>query len=109
MVIVKNLANLSQSNLGVSLGLLLEKFRKVCTVSAGLRSLSGALASATGAGGRTYWHVAFDVCIRFGGTELEAYLEWKEKVNYVQYRVLRVYSTYSLTGNHPHGSSDYYS
>lgn len=27
-----------------------------------------------------YWRLYFEVCIRFGGTEIEAYLEWEESV-----------------------------
>ena len=27
-----------------------------------------------------YWTLDFDVCIRLGGTELEVFIEWKEKV-----------------------------
>ncbi|KAG8699049.1 hypothetical protein FRC11_013985, partial [Ceratobasidium sp. 423] len=59
-------------------GLLLPGFRNVCRISADLNNLSGALERRTGNGGRVYWYLAFEVCIRFGGTELEAYLEWKE-------------------------------
>ncbi|KAG8687807.1 hypothetical protein FRC09_013269, partial [Ceratobasidium sp. 395] len=39
---------------------------------------SGALEPKTGEGGKEYWRLHFYVCIRFGGTELEAYLEWEE-------------------------------
>lgn len=28
-----------------------------------------------------YWKLEFDVCIDFGGVELTAHLEWKEKVS----------------------------
>ncbi|CAE6465614.1 unnamed protein product [Rhizoctonia solani] len=41
-------------------------------------TLSGALEPKVGANGSKYWRLYFDVCIRFGGTELEAYLEWEE-------------------------------
>lgn len=54
------------------------KFRTVCTLSADLRGLEGALERKTGEEGSAYWSLKCDVCIRFGGTELEAYLEWKE-------------------------------
>lgn len=27
-----------------------------------------------------YWRLYFDICIRFGGTELEAFIEWEENV-----------------------------
>ncbi|CAE6394322.1 unnamed protein product [Rhizoctonia solani] len=58
--------------------LLLDGFRRVCRISADLSKLSGALKRHTGRTGTTYWRLDFDVCIRFGGTELEAYLEWEE-------------------------------
>ncbi|CEL62427.1 hypothetical protein RSOLAG1IB_04783 [Rhizoctonia solani AG-1 IB] len=58
--------------------LLLPGFKNVCRISANLNNLSGALERRTGHGGKEYWYLAFEVCIRFGGTELEAYLEWKE-------------------------------
>ncbi|KAJ1303485.1 hypothetical protein OPQ81_011672 [Rhizoctonia solani] len=59
-------------------GFLLPGFRNVCRISANLNNLSGALERRTGNAGKVYWYLAFEVCIRFGGTELEAYLEWKE-------------------------------
>lgn len=31
--------------------------------------------------GIVYWSFKCEVCMRFGGTELEAYLEWKENVS----------------------------
>ncbi|KAG9125789.1 hypothetical protein FRC07_006216 [Ceratobasidium sp. 392] len=39
----------------------------------------GALERRIGAQGNMYWQLYFDICIRFGGTELEAYLEWEEE------------------------------
>ncbi|CAE6440540.1 unnamed protein product [Rhizoctonia solani] len=59
-------------------GLLLPGFRNVCSISADLNTLSGALERRTGNAGKVYWYLEFEVCMRFGGTELEAYLEWKE-------------------------------
>ncbi|CAE6473457.1 hypothetical protein ACGC1H_005422 [Rhizoctonia solani] len=59
-------------------GLLLPGFRNVCCISADLNKLSGALERRTGNAGKVYWYLEFEVCMRFGGTELEAYLEWKE-------------------------------
>ncbi|KAG8717704.1 hypothetical protein FRC08_006896 [Ceratobasidium sp. 394] len=53
-------------------------FRKSCTVTANLANLQGALKPGVGLHGRTYWKLYVEVCLRFGGTELEAYLEWKE-------------------------------
>ena len=62
-------------------GLLLPGFRNVCRISADLNKLSGALERRTGNAGKVYWYLEFETCIRFGGTELEAYLEWKEHVS----------------------------
>ncbi|QRV92570.1 heat shock protein 70 kDa 12A [Ceratobasidium sp. AG-Ba] len=59
-------------------GDLLSGFRESCTITANLQKLSGALESRIGIHGRMYWRLSFDVCIRFGGTEWEAYLEWEE-------------------------------
>ncbi|CAE6461834.1 unnamed protein product [Rhizoctonia solani] len=54
-------------------------FRSECKVTANLQSLPGALEMKFGAGGNPYWELVFSLCIRFGGVELEAYLEWEEK------------------------------
>ncbi|KAF8695037.1 ATP binding, partial [Rhizoctonia solani] len=56
-------------------------FQEACKIRANLRNLEGALVSATGKHGSRYWTLDFDVCIRFGGTELESYLEWSENVS----------------------------
>jgi hypothetical protein len=61
--------------------MLLGGFQKSCTIAADLNNLSGALEPRIGAHGSMYWRLYFDVCIRFGGTELEAYLEWEENVS----------------------------
>ncbi|KAG8792440.1 hypothetical protein FRC12_006087 [Ceratobasidium sp. 428] len=53
-------------------------FQKSCTITANLTNLSGALQPAIGVRGKLYWILDFNICIRFGGTELEAYLEWDE-------------------------------
>ncbi|CCO34363.1 hypothetical protein BN14_08461 [Rhizoctonia solani AG-1 IB] len=53
-------------------------FRVSCTIRANLKKLEGALVSATGRNGTRYWSLSFEICIRFGGTELESYLEWEE-------------------------------
>lgn len=55
-------------------------FRRICRVTGNLSNLSGALERGIGQYGAPYWYLKFEVCIRFGGTELEAYLEWKERV-----------------------------
>ena len=52
----------------------------ICTISADLSRLSGALEQRSGADG-IYWMLRFKVGIRFGGTELQAYLEWNEGVS----------------------------
>ncbi|KAG8717707.1 hypothetical protein FRC08_006899 [Ceratobasidium sp. 394] len=59
-------------------GVLNDGFYKSCTITADLTNLSGALEPRVGMEGKRYWRLHFDVCIRFGGTELEAYLEWEE-------------------------------
>lgn len=60
-------------------GLLANGFQNCCTISADLANLSGALEPRIGVHGNKYWRLYFEVCIRFGGTELEAYLEWEER------------------------------
>ncbi|KAG8710383.1 hypothetical protein FRC11_004568 [Ceratobasidium sp. 423] len=55
-------------------------FRSECKVTANLQNLSGALEMSFGAGGKIYWELEFCLCIRFGGVELEAFIEWKENV-----------------------------
>ncbi|KAG8783942.1 hypothetical protein FRC12_019176 [Ceratobasidium sp. 428] len=58
---------------------LLSGYEECCSITADLGRLRGALDPRIGVRGSTYWELNFDVCIRFGGTEWEAYLEWKEK------------------------------
>ncbi|KAL5632506.1 hypothetical protein ACGC1H_005453 [Rhizoctonia solani] len=53
-------------------------FQGACTIRANLKNLEGALVSGMGKNGDRYWTLHFTVCIRFGGTELESYLEWEE-------------------------------
>ncbi|CAE6374609.1 unnamed protein product [Rhizoctonia solani] len=62
-------------------GAMLPKFQNACTVRANLRNLQGALKSDIGSHGSRYWTLNYDVCIRFGGTELEGYMEWEEAVS----------------------------
>ncbi|KAH7336860.1 hypothetical protein B0J17DRAFT_718775 [Rhizoctonia solani] len=59
-------------------GKTLDKFRNVCTISANMNSARGAVKAKTSSSGSKYWRLNFSVCIRFGGTELESYLEWME-------------------------------
>lgn len=54
-------------------------FSNCCTITADLNNLRGALEPRIGVHGKMYWRLYFEVCIRFGGTELEAYIEWEEK------------------------------
>ncbi|KAH7325425.1 hypothetical protein B0J17DRAFT_681320 [Rhizoctonia solani] len=58
---------------------LLPKFRKVCTISADLRGLEGALERKVGLRGSDYWELEVSVCMRFGGTELEAFWNGRTK------------------------------
>jgi len=46
-----------------------------------LSGLKGLLEKKVGANGY-YWSLVFDIGIRFGGTELEAFIEWEEEVYY---------------------------
>ncbi|CCO31393.1 hypothetical protein BN14_05434 [Rhizoctonia solani AG-1 IB] len=62
---------------------ILPGFQRSCTVRANLKNLQGALKSSIGINGNRYWTLNYDVCIRFGGTELEGYMEWEEKVSIV--------------------------
>ncbi|KAG8759783.1 hypothetical protein FRC11_001446 [Ceratobasidium sp. 423] len=59
-------------------GIMLPRFQNACTIRANLKNLQGALKSAVGSRG-SYWTLNYDVCIRFGGTELEGYMEWEER------------------------------
>ncbi|QRW20294.1 hypothetical protein RhiXN_09269 [Rhizoctonia solani] len=58
---------------------MLPGFQRSCTVRANLKNLQGALQSSVGPNGNRYWTLRYQVCIRFGGTELEGYMEWEEK------------------------------
>ncbi|KAH7339939.1 hypothetical protein B0J17DRAFT_657366 [Rhizoctonia solani] len=60
-------------------GNLLEAFRKVGSLAAQMWDVEGALEHQEGlCGGPGYWKMNVDVCIRFGGTELETWAEWKQ-------------------------------
>lgn len=43
-----------------------------------------------------YWKLEFDVCIDFGGVELTAHLEWKEKVSIERVSASNFQTTTSL-------------
>lgn len=54
-------------------------FMQICTVRADLSGLRGRLTKKLGLNG-TYWELSFTIGIRFGRTELEAFVEWDEEV-----------------------------
>ncbi|KDN36965.1 hypothetical protein RSAG8_10499, partial [Rhizoctonia solani AG-8 WAC10335] len=56
----------------------LDGFQSVCTISADLKDAQGAMVMLNNRFGSQYWCFNFSVCIRFSGTELECFLEWKE-------------------------------
>lgn len=56
-------------------------FTEVCTVAADLQNLKGILERKYSATTGVYWKLGFQVCIRFGGTEISAYLEWVQNVS----------------------------
>jgi hypothetical protein len=58
---------------------LIPGFKQMCSVQADLSGLRGGLVQSMGTKGY-YWTLNFDIGIRFGGTELEAFIEWKEGV-----------------------------
>ncbi|KDN40153.1 hypothetical protein RSAG8_08353, partial [Rhizoctonia solani AG-8 WAC10335] len=53
-------------------------FNLVCTAVANLEELRNALVPRENPLGVRYWVLHFDVCIRFGRTELGGFLEWEE-------------------------------
>ncbi|GAB1528561.1 hypothetical protein RhiTH_011755, partial [Rhizoctonia solani] len=53
-------------------------FEKLCTITAQLWDLEGAMEKKTGLTGIDYWDLAADICISFGTTELQAHLEWEK-------------------------------
>lgn len=53
----------------------------MCTITGDLRNVEDALERNIGLLGAEFWSLDVNVCIRFGGTELEANLEWKENVS----------------------------
>ncbi|KAF8328516.1 uncharacterized protein EI90DRAFT_2974277 [Cantharellus anzutake] len=58
-------------------GNLVPGFEAVCNISVDLSRLSGLLKKCQGPKG-TYWQLTYGIGIEFGGTELQAYLEWTE-------------------------------
>ncbi|KAF8593415.1 hypothetical protein BDV93DRAFT_585597 [Ceratobasidium sp. AG-I] len=59
-------------------GNLCEGFVGVCTVAADLQNLQGILVPAFSCANGIYWILQYTVCIRFGGTEISAFLEWEQ-------------------------------
>jgi len=53
-------------------------FRKVCRLYADLSGLSGMLRKRKGSSG-PYWTIDYDLAIKFGGTEFQAFVQWTEK------------------------------
>lgn len=63
------------------IGNLYKGFEEVCTVTADLQNFHGLLERKYSNTTGVYWKLDFQVCIRFGGTELSAYLEWVQNVS----------------------------
>ncbi|KIM26381.1 hypothetical protein M408DRAFT_192451 [Serendipita vermifera MAFF 305830] len=57
----------------------LNGMRLICTLNADLSALAGGLQIRTGLRGTKFYRVDYDVCVYFGGTQLRAKLQWKEK------------------------------
>ncbi|CAE6421679.1 unnamed protein product [Rhizoctonia solani] len=54
-------------------------FREICTISGDLSAMKNCLRKHKNDSGTEYWTLHFYVCIRFGRTQFEACLEWKEE------------------------------
>lgn len=54
--------------------------RKLCTLCANLSGLKNSLQPYNDAKGK-YYHVDLDAVIRFGGTQLQAKIQWKEEAS----------------------------
>jgi len=53
-------------------------FDRACSVKANLNDLRQALSPQKTSNGEQYWSLKFNVCIHFGRTELQAFVEWVE-------------------------------
>jgi hypothetical protein len=62
-----------------STGSRLEQMRTLCTLNADLSGLRGSLKRLMGSEG-PYYRVDYEVVVRFGGTQLQATIQWKEGV-----------------------------
>jgi hypothetical protein len=52
-------------------------------IEAHMVNLEGALEHNEGLiGGLEYWEMDVDICFQFGGTELHAWIEWKQNVSF---------------------------
>jgi hypothetical protein len=54
--------------------------KTLCTLKADLSGLRGSLKQ-EGGSGKTYYQVDFDIAVKFGGTQLQATIQWKEGVS----------------------------
>jgi len=61
--------------------------RLICILNADLSALTGALKIQSGERGKRFYRVDYDVCVYFGGTQLRANIQWKEKVSNFSYRL----------------------
>ncbi|KAG8731399.1 hypothetical protein FRC11_004265, partial [Ceratobasidium sp. 423] len=69
-------------------GVLLNGFSKWFTISANLSALSEALVQRLGANNVVHWRLNFNICVRFGETGLEAYLEWEQKYRLTKIEIM---------------------
>jgi hypothetical protein len=60
----------------------LEGFHTACTIEADLSGLYPLLQENNNQNGEKYWNVNYQIGVQFGGTELKALLQWKEKVSF---------------------------
>lgn len=54
-------------------------FQSLCTITANLSNLKGALKKQIGPNGKAFWKVDFEIELKFGTNELKANIKWKEK------------------------------
>ncbi|KAG8837726.1 hypothetical protein FRC18_008228 [Serendipita sp. 400] len=60
------------------LGELVPGARILCTLSGNLSRMRSSLSKKNGVGGQPYWIVTFQVLVLFGGTKMQARLQWNE-------------------------------
>jgi hypothetical protein len=68
-------------NFHLFLGRLNEGFEEICQVQADLSGMHAALVKSTGPDG-DYYDLSYSVALRFGGTELLAFVEWEQNVSF---------------------------